>query len=148
MKGVLLVTEKVIGLFYDVHLPTAVQAIAQLVRDPTFGMQHVDMVTNSIDIDKVVSSVDRVMNIKSCSDSVVELLKRGEYVCELGRIYFDRTSKRIVGAAMLGLCVTPPDATSVIRAPRPSFPFRTRVKLFLGLLTEKSAASQKRSSDY
>lgn len=48
MHALLQAAENIIGIFYDIHLSTSVQAIAQIVRDPNFGTQHVNLLMGSV----------------------------------------------------------------------------------------------------
>ena len=137
MHAVLQLTETIIGLFYEVHLSTSVQAVAQLVRDPNFGIHHVNMLVGSIPRPTQFTATDQAMNQKQCGDAVLAEFDLGNYVCEIDRIYLDLTSRKLVGSHIYRFCITPANAKAVIIAPNPVYPFRTRVKLFLGLLTER-----------
>ena len=137
MRIVLHITETIIGFFYDIHLPTSVQAVAQLVRDQKFGTHEVKLLMGTIPRDTVSQATAEAVSQKQCNDVVVEELRLGNYVCEIDRIYLDKASNKLIGSHVYRLCLTPLNATVAIIPPRPIYSLRTRVKLFLGFLTEK-----------
>jgi hypothetical protein len=76
MQSVLNALEWAVGLFYEIHFPTTLQATAKEVRDPNFGQQMLDL--QRFDLLKMQR---RALLNPECDAVVDALLNSGARVC-------------------------------------------------------------------
>jgi hypothetical protein len=137
MRGVLDLIEWIVGLVYDVHLPSSVQGLAEQVQSPNFGQQPIRLLFLDASRSETSEFVNRALNDSACSSEVGALLGRHEAVCEINRLFWSPEAGKIVGAGVLQKCIVPASATSGAYAPAHHRPFLTKVKMLLGLLIQR-----------
>jgi hypothetical protein len=135
MHVILKITEWIIGLVYEVHLPPTVRLFAEQVRDPGFGSRPVDMTIAQGSGPQVFEEVDKTLSERQCDEAVAVLINANQCVGELNAIFWTNGSPRkIYGGHTYDNCITFAGATQTAVAPATQRPFLTRVKLALRLL--------------
>jgi hypothetical protein len=70
MQSVLNALEWAVGLFYEIHFPTTLEATAKQVRDPNFGQRIIDLL--QLDLRETET---KALNNPYCSEAVTAYLK-------------------------------------------------------------------------
>ena len=138
LQSVLNTMEWVVGLFYDIHFPTTLEATAKQVRDPNFGQQNLDLL--KADYTKMVHAA---MSNPSCSAAVLGLLRNDEnaLVCPVNWFWRLPHQPELVVVGVFPLCVVLPGATQPRLSGRDNLrevwgltPLLTKIKISLGIL--------------
>jgi hypothetical protein len=137
LQSVLNTLEWGVGLFYDIHFPTALEATAKQVRDPNFGQQDLERL--QADYNKQMA----VLSDRDCSASIMTVFRNdpNAEVCAIRRFWrLPHREKRLV-VGVYPLCIVP---VGTKKAQHSSYdnsssvwslmPLRTKMKLRLGIL--------------
>jgi hypothetical protein len=106
MQGVLNSLQWVLGLFYEIHFPTTLQATAKEVLDPNFGQRLLDM--QDMQPADIFIKQRKAMFDPSCEAEVLALLKSSPsaLVCPATRFLRSPDQQEILAVGILTRCVT------------------------------------------
>jgi hypothetical protein len=120
-----------VGLFYDVHFPATLEAVAKEVRNPAFGQRDYHNIRK--DSPEFRRAVD-VVNNEACGSAVGQLLRQGVKVCIAADVL---RADKVVAVRLVPLCLTLEDATIPVLAPEGKVSALTKFKASLGMLDTK-----------
>jgi hypothetical protein len=138
LQSVLNALEWAVGLFYDVHFPTTLEATAKQVRDPNFGQQNLDV----LQPDFMKMQITAMSN-PSCDAAVVALLKNDAtaLVCPVVRFWRLPQRQELLVIGVFHFCLTLPGETQPREIGRHNLseveglaPLLTKIKIKLGVL--------------
>jgi len=121
-----------VGLFYDVHFPTKLDAVATEVRNPAFAQRDFDHDLRMYS--PLNSGAADVLNNKACDSAVYKLLRQGVKVCVTDAVW--RVDK-VVMVNLAPLCLTLADANATVLAPEGKVSALTKFKTSFGMLDAK-----------
>jgi hypothetical protein len=138
LQSVLNALEWAVGLFYDVHFPTTLEATAKQVRDPNFGQQNLDVLQP--DFMKMQLTA---MSNPSCDAAVGAILKNDAtaLVCPVVRFWRLPQRQELMVIGVFPFCLTLLEETQRREVGRHNLsevedltPLLTKIKIKLGVL--------------
>jgi hypothetical protein len=137
MKGVLNFLEWAVGMFYEIHFPTTLQATAKEVHDPNFGHQTID-----VQQPDYMRMTETALKDPQCAAAVHALLKENVLVCPAAWFLRSSDGESLLAVAIYLRCLSLPGDTEVRsvssddlrRLPKLNTPLFTTIKFQLGIL--------------
>jgi hypothetical protein len=139
MQSVLNALEWAVGLFYEIHFPTTLQATAKEVRDPNFGHRILDLQQPDL-----LKMQDTALRNPSCDAAILALLENNALVCPATWFLRSPDRQELLAVGISTYCITLDTDTKPRLAgsddPGPlsqgedHTPLSTKIKIQLGIL--------------
>jgi hypothetical protein len=138
MQSVLNALEWVVGLFYEIHFPTTLQATAKEVRDPNFAHRYLDLQQPGF------METHTALRNPNCERAVSALLQNNALVCPATWFLRSPDRQELLAVGISRHCLSlPTDATprsigsddpGALSRGEDHTPLFTKVKIQLGIL--------------
>jgi hypothetical protein len=134
MQSVLNTLEWAVGLLYEIHFPTTLDAIAKQVRDPNFAQRNLDL----LQYDSLITG-EMELNSPQCNLVVTTILKKdpNALVCPAIWFWSDPDRKELLQVGVSTFCITLANESKPRLASGENLghpPLFTRIKIQLGIL--------------